>query len=217
MKRVISVFLLLLPLFMMAQNDFSYDTIRVSRDDVRNIHQSQRMADNQPPIYPDQPILGVQNQGFRFDKHRLRFGGNLGLSISKNYSVFKLAPQVGYQFSKYVMAGVGAGYTFQKHRFWQNDDRHLYKNNYLGTNVFAHLYPIRFLAISARPEINYMWQSIENEATRMKYKNNGWVPSLVLGAGLRMGNTHAMLYYDVIGADNSPYPGHLFYGFGVYF
>lgn len=200
-----------------AQNDFTYDTIRVSRYDERNIYQQREKTLSHPPIYTHDKAVEEKKQQPIFDKRRLRFGGNIALSFSRDYSILKLAPQVGYQFNSYVMAGIGGGYSFYKYKFWKHNERQIYRNNYIGTNLFANLYPIDYMALSIRPEINYMWQSIENETTRIKNKYSTWVPSLVVGVGLRMGRVHAMLYYDVVGADNSPYPSHLFYGLGVYF
>lgn len=219
MKKILFILILIVPFVAMAQNDFRYDTIRVSPDDTRNIYQSQQMTFGQTATtsYANRTALHQPGDGFRFNKRNLRFGGNLGLSFSRNYSVFKLSPQVGYQFNKYVLAGVGAGYTYYKHRFWDQDERHTYRSNYMGANLFGYFYPLPFVAISARPEINYMWQSVELEHSHEKRTHNDWVPSFVVGAGMRLGRAHAMIYYDVIQNSNSPYPSTVFYGVGVYF
>jgi hypothetical protein len=43
------------------------------------------------------------------------------------------------------------------------------------------------------------------------------VPSVVIGGGLRMGNAHAMIYYDLVQDIDSPYTSGVFYGVSIYF
>ena len=67
-----------------------------------------------------------------------------------------------------------------------------------------------------RPEINYIWNSYK-EGEAVTYKKDVLVPSVVVGAGLRLGQAHAMLYYDWVQDINSPYTSGVFYGVSVYF
>ncbi len=149
-----------------------------------------------------------------FDARNLRYGLNLGLNFSNDYTFFRLAPQLGYQFNKYMMAGAGVSYYYSKRKYYYSDEsRH---NNSLGGNLFAYLYPTSFLAISVQPEVNYIWNSYR-QGSDVTYKKDVLVPSVVIGAGLRLGQAHAMLYYDLVQDIDSPYTSGIFYGVSVYF
>lgn len=218
MKKLLFLFLLILTTVAFSQQPFRYDTIRVSQDDTRNIHQNQQHRNTlqRRTQQRNQNRLGssqfAANKGF--DARNLRYGLNLGLNLSNDYTFFRLAPQVGYQFSKYLMAGAGVNYYYSKRKYYNsNKIRH---NNSLGANLFGYLYPASFLAISVQPEVNYIWNS-SSEGSAVTYRKDVLVPSVVIGAGLRLGQAHAMLYYDLVQDIDSPYTSGLFYGVSVYF
>lgn len=222
MKKLLLPFLLILTTVAFSQQPFRYDTIRVSQDDTRNIHQNQQHRNtlqqrnqqrNQQRLDSSQ---SVANTGF--DARNLRYGLNFSLNISDSYSLIRFAPQVGYQFSKHLMAGAGVSYYYSKRKYYyanshSRDTRH---SNSLGANLFGYLYPTSFLAISVRPEINYIWNSYKDDSSST-YKHDVLVPSVVVGAGIRLGQAHAMLYYDLVQDKDSPYTSGLFYGVSVYF
>lgn len=215
MKKLLIALLLILSTVAFSQQPFRYDTIRVSKDDTRNIHQGQlrTQAQNQQRRRISTPSSSTKTG---FDAKNMRYGLNLGLSFSSYYSLFRLAPQVGYQFNKYVMAGVGVSYYYSKYKSYINNTRVTDNTNSLGGNVFGYLYPTSFLAISIQPEANYIWTS-SKDAQGTYNKRDVLVPSAVIGAGLRLGQAHAMLYYDLIQDVNSPYTSGVFYGVSVYF
>lgn len=208
MKKIFITLLAVLPWLVQAQ-EIKYDTIRVSPDDERNIYRSQQQTAPEPVLL-QQPRSA---QGFTFDKRKLRFGANLGLSLSRNYTVLGFGPQVGYQFSDYFMAGAGTKYYYTK----VNTYDYRVKNNLLGINVFGYAYPLRFIALFAQPEINYIWSNLENRNTGATDRESGFVPSLVLGGGLRLGRSHITLNYDVVGHARSPYPEGFYLGFSTFF
>lgn len=220
MKKILLSVFLLISVLAISQQPFSYDTIRVSKNDARNIHQyqnRQRVASqNQARArrQSNQPALGSS-----FDASKLRYGINFGLNFSNNYSLFRLAPQVGYQFNKYVMAGVGVSYYYSKNRIYNYnfDERVSYINNSLGANAFAYLYPASILVLSIQPEANYIWSRYKGGNSGDFDKSDVLVPSVVVGAGLKLGQAHAMLYYDLVQDVNSPYSSGIFYGVSVYF
>lgn len=220
MKKILLSVFLLISVLAISQQPFSYDTIRVSKNDARNIHQyqnRQRVASqNQARArrQSNQPALGSS-----FDASKLRYGINFGLNFSNNYSLFRLAPQVGYQFNKYVMAGVGVSYYYSKNRiyYYNFDERVSYINNSLGANAFAYLYPASILVLSIQPEANYIWSRYKGGNSGDFDKSDVLVPSVVVGAGLKLGQAHAMLYYDLVQDVNSPYSSGIFYGVSVYF
>jgi len=220
MKKVFFGLFLLISMVASSQEPFSYDTIRVSKDDARNIHQLR----NRERVNAQNQLQQANRQSSQsatvtsgFDARRMRYGINFGLNFSNNYSLFRLAPQVGYQFNKYVMAGVGVSYYYSKNRIYHLDERMSYISNSLGANAFAYLYPASVLVLSAQPEANYIWSHYKGNQSGQLDKNNVLVPSFIVGAGLKLGPAHAMLYYDLVQDVNSPYPAGIYYGVSVYF
>ena len=214
-KYTLLLVLCLIPVFLPAQNSYRLDTIKVDRNDSRNIHRGQ---DNSPVYTNDvKPKLNQEEQpqlfGGRFDKSKLRFGANLGLSLSRNYTVFGLGPQVGYQFTDHFMAGAGVKYYYTKVRTYDYD----IKSNLFGLNTFGYYYPLRFLAFFVQPEMNYIWSTLSYESGVPDTKESGFVPSLVVGGGLRLGRSHITLNYDLAKNPRSPYPNGFFLGVSAFF
>src|SRR5690554_4942990 len=111
-----------------------HDTIRVSADDERNIyraggqfHRSEaeplRVTDKQRND-DDRPL---------FDRKKLRFGADLGLSLSSNYTRLGIGPQVGYQLNQYLLTGAGVKYYYTR----TNTSYYEIRNNLLGANLFG--------------------------------------------------------------------------------
>ena len=216
MRKYEFLFMLsLMPLFLSAQNSFRLDTIKVDKNDSRNIHSNQ---DNSPRYTNEvKPRITQEEQpqlfSGGFDKSKLRFGANIGLSLSRNYTVFGLGPQVGYQFNDYFMAGAGLKYYYTKVRTYDYE----IKNNLFGTNVFGYFYPVRFIALFAQPEMNYIWSNLTNRTSGEVTTEKGFVPSFVVGGGLRLGRSHITLNYDLAKNPRSPYPSGFYLGFSTFF
>ncbi|MDO5523820.1 MAG: hypothetical protein Q4G48_07235 [Bacteroidia bacterium] len=217
MNKIFLLLLFLFPVIASAQV-ITYDTIRVSPGDERNIYRSQPRQTTQSR-QRQQPVLPARTStpGFTFDKSKLRYGANIGLSLSRNYTAFNFGPQVGYQFNNYFMAGVGVKYYYNKVRAFQYNEQYLYKNNLLGANVFGYFYPVRYLVVFAQPEINYLWANLKNETTGEATKSSGPVPSLLVGGGLRVGRSHITINYDLVQHVNSPHPSGFFFGVSAFF
>ncbi|MGI6074244.1 MAG: hypothetical protein ACOYEA_06365 [Fermentimonas sp.] len=159
--------------------------------------------------------LTISNKGNSnyFDKSKLRFGAGLGLSTSRNYTYLGLGPQVGYLFNKHFMAGAGANYYYTK----VNHSDYRVTNSLLGANIFAYTYPVSFITIFAQPELNYIWSTTKQFDTDQSETVEDLVPSLVIGAGLRLGGTHVTLNYDVIQNSRSPHPEGFYLGVSAFF
>ncbi|MDD4776812.1 MAG: hypothetical protein PHV53_00850 [Fermentimonas sp.] len=203
MKKWFLYLLLLTPVFAYAQG-FSYDTIKVSADDSRNVHPLREKTIITNKHKDSQPV---------FDRSKLRFGANLGLSLSRNYTHLGLGPQIGYQFNKYFMAGTGIKYYYSRAELSSYES----KDNLLGVNLFGYTYPVRFITIFAQPELNYIWSKLTYKSTGEIITSNGFVPSLIVGAGLRLGYTHITLNYDLAQRHNSPHPDGFFVGISAFF
>lgn len=179
---------------------------------------SQIYIDNQGNVYDQTKQTGTQKldneaksgSGFQFDKSKLSIGGNLGLQFG-DYTVVNVSPQVGYDFSKYLTAGAGFGYTYLKESHYNTK----WTNSYLSFNLFGRFYPIDFLVIGIQPEISRMWQTVK--VNGMGYSETKFVPSFLVGGGVRYGGVIAMIQYDVIQDDYSPYGDNLVYTIGYTF
>jgi hypothetical protein len=205
MKRWLLFLLLILPTISFAQG-FTLDTIRVDSEDSRNIHQNTQTNHSELSLNKD------NSSHFILDRTKLRFGANIGLSLSKNYTYLGIGPQIGYQFNKYFMAGTGIKYYHLK----RNLSDYEKKNNLFGFNLFGYVYPVRFITLFAQPELNYIWSNITYN-TGEKIINNSFAPSLVMGAGLRLGYTHVTINYDLVQHTNSPHPKGFYLGISAFF
>ncbi len=214
MKRLFLFFFILSALSVGAQV-IRYDTIRVPADDLRNIH----LMPTDKRVTPTNSFLSKEyneDNGIRpavFDKRNLRFGANLGLSISRNYTNLGFGPQVGYQFNDFFMAGAGLKYYYSR----ANTYYYEIKSNLLGANVFGYFYPVRFITIFAQPELNYIWSKLTSHTTQDNTTDRGFVPSLVIGTGFRLGRSHITLNYDLIQDAHSPHPDGVYLGVSAFF
>ncbi|MDU1903969.1 MAG: hypothetical protein E6772_04225 [Dysgonomonas sp.] len=173
-------------------------------------------------------IIGVNAQSYNnrqvqtpssnsgFDIRRLTFGGRFGLQFG-DYTVVNIAPQAGYSFSDKFNAGGGFSYSYYKEDFYSNSEKWKDKRSYLGFNLYGRLYPVDFLVLMVQPEINRMWSTLEHDRSSEKIKESKFVPSLIVGGGLRLGPMTAMIQYDVAQNKNSPYGNNIFYSIGYMF
>ncbi|MBS1654139.1 MAG: hypothetical protein JSU05_04770 [Bacteroidetes bacterium] len=157
-----------------------------------------------------------------FDKSKLFFGGNFGLSFG-DYTLINISPQVGYRFNKTLAAGMG--FNMQYISVKDRPNGIIYSKTsqgVAGLNIFGRVYPAQFLLLQAQPEANYVWGKV-------KYYNGSpsdvldarIVPSLLLGGGVAMpagrGAFLATVFYDVLQNTYSPYGRQAIFNFGYNF
>lgn len=215
MRSLFLLFFCLFPLFSVAQV-ITYDTISVSTNDKRNIerHQTQRTAEKGIPLHDIRQSNGEKVSSLpSFDKSKLRLGANLALSVSKNYTRLGFGPQAGYQLNRNFMAGVGIRYYYSKARTLE----YVVKDHLLGANLFGYFYPVSFLTIFMQPEINYIWSGLTRKSDAETSYHSGLVPSLIAGAGFRIGRSHVTLNYDLIQHVDSPHPSGVYLGVSAFF
>lgn len=185
---------------------------------LSSICYSQIYVDNEGNVYDTrkkavdkQPVKNTYKKSNSFDPSKLSFGGNFSLQFG-NYTVIGISPQVGYDFSKYFTAGAGLGYTYFKSKEYD----YKWNSSYLSFDLFGRFYPTDFLVLSVQPEISRMWQNITYNRDE-KISETAFVPSFLVGGGLRLRGMIAMIQYDVVQDKNSPYGNNIFYSVGYTF
>lgn len=158
-----------------------------------------------------------------FDKSKLFFGGNFGLSFG-NFTLINVSPQIGYRFNKTFAAGTGVNFQYSSFRTRYENSIYDYKESYgvAGLNVFGRIYPIDFVLLQLQPELNYTWGKLRFYNGAPEQKLDGKiVPSVLAGAGAAIpagrGVFLAMLQYDLLQQERSPYGSRVFYNFGYNF
>ena len=208
MKLWTSLLLLaMLPLAANAQ-EIRYDTIKVSYNDERNILHAQSQGARSQVNRSNSAKPRAQ-----FDRSKIRLGANLGLSISRNFTNLGIGPQIGYQFNNYFMAGAGLKYYYTKARFPEYE----VKDNLFGGNLFGYFYPVKFFTIFLQPEINYTRSTLTYDSNSETLVSKGFAPSIVAGAGIRLGYTHLTINYDLVQHRHSPHPSGFFMGVSAFF
>lgn len=200
MKKTILMFSLLL----------SFSTICYSQiyvDNQGNVYDTRKKTSATKPV-----IKSLKKKSSSsFDPSKLSVGGNFSLQFG-DYTVVGISPQVGYDFSKYFTAGAGLGYTYYKDKYYD----YKWSSNYLSFDVFGRFYPVEYIVIGIQPEISRMWQNITYYDGE-KISESKFVPSFLIGGGLRLGGMTAMIQYDVVQDRNSPYGNSIFYSAGYTF
>lgn len=155
-----------------------------------------------------------------FDKSRLFFGGNFGLSFG-TVTLINVSPQIGYHFNDYFAAGAGVNFIYSsfRQRYIQSIDD--YRENYgvTGLNIFGRVYPIQYVLLQVQPELNYTWGKIKYyDGTPSQKLDPKFVPSLLGGAGAVIpegnGAFIIMVQYDLLQNNRSPYGKQAFFNFG---
>lgn len=156
-----------------------------------------------------------------FDKSKLFFGGNFALNFG-NITIINISPQIGYRFNRFLAAGVGLNGQYSSFRRQYINGQTASRENYgvAGFNVFGRVYPIQQVLLQVQPEANYTWGKLKtygppDQVLKLEGKI---VPSVLLGAGAAIpagrGAFIAMIQYDVLQNERSPYGNRAFYNFG---
>lgn len=158
-----------------------------------------------------------------FDKSKLFFGGNFGLTFG-DYTLINVSPQVGYRFNEYLAAGTGINFQYisLKERDYYGNAVDRISQGVVGLNVFGRVYPFRQFMLQAQPELNYVFGKVKyyNPPSRTNL-DASIVPSLLLGGGVVFpagrGAFIVSVFYDVLQKPNSPYSNRPFFNFGYNF
>lgn len=160
--------------------------------------------------------IAKEKQTNTFDKTKITYGGSFGFGFSSNSTLINIAPQIGYNLTDKFNVGAGVSYSYYNYKYNGFDGRWKDINSYYGLNVYGRYYPIYNIILSVQPEINLLNRKTTSPSGQ-KFSDSKVVPSLIVGAGVRVGPIQVMLNYDVVQNDNSPYGTNLFYGVGFVF
>lgn len=159
------------------------------------------------------PKTATKSNGF--DVRKLTFGGGLGVALG-DYTSIQVSPKVGYNFTDNINAGLGFSYSYFKDDY-SHIDRWEEKNHYFGFSTYLNYYPIKNIILKVEPEIMRMWSTLENKSSRVKDKEEKFIPAVVIGAGLRMGPIVGTINYDVVQDSNTPYGDSVFFNVSFLF
>jgi hypothetical protein len=153
-----------------------------------------------------------------FDKSRLFFGGNFGLGFGNVSTLINVSPQIGYRFNEYLAAGAGVNFIYSSYRYRYVQPEYKEQLGVAGLNIFGRVYPIEFLLLQVQPELNYVWGKQSYEGGPELKLDGKMVPSILGGAGAVIpagrGAFLAMVNYDLLQNERSPYGSRAFFNFG---
>lgn len=138
---------------------------------------------------------------------RFFVGADIGASFG-DYSVFRLSPLVGYNFSPEASAGVKFVYIHSWEQVNQNTvNATTLQSNTLGGNVFFQYNPVPSFYLKTEFE----YDNYKNFSTTQSTETETGVPFLFLGAGYsskisKVSTFNAGLKVDVLNNENSPFP-----------
>ncbi len=150
-----------------------------------------------------------------FQKEKLFWGGNLGLSFG-SVTYINVSPLVGYRFSDMASAGVQINGVYESVKYGGQKDKY----GLLGVGVFGRFYPISQFFLHVQPEVNFVMGNTKNSGggSTNKYHRNS--TSFLVGGGYSqpIGGNSAfviMVLYDVLQGDYSPYGDQPIFRVGV--
>lgn len=193
---------------------FRYDTVPDPRRNTeKQLFRLEQQPRQQTPTKNNskqttrQQVSGPEQKS-SFDWSRLSVGGSFGLSFGNDYTSLNISPQLGYTVNQYFSWGGGVGYSYYR---WDYQ-REKISYNYMGFNLFGRVCPISVIALQIQPEIYRMWGNSIDSRT---------VPCILAGGGVYIpagrGAMSAMIYYDLIQDDYSPYRDQIVYSVGYVF
>jgi hypothetical protein len=149
-----------------------------------------------------------------FDRNKLFFGGQFGLSFGSYNTLVNLSPQIGYRFNQYLAAGAGVNFLYSSYKYAG------YKANYgvTGLNIFGRVYPIEYAFLQLQPEMNYTWGKYKYDDGSEQKLDGKLVPSLLGGVGAAIpagrGAFIVLVEYDLLQNNRTPYGNKAFFNFG---
>lgn len=155
-----------------------------------------------------------EGTGTGFRKENFFVGGSLGLGFAADQFNVGVNPEAGWSLNRWLDVGAVVNFTYNSvspdPSGYYNPD--LSEKEFIyGGGLFARVYVVPFLFVTAQPEFNWTHDRQVYEANGgATYTYNVNAPSLLLGLGYghRMvgeGTFWIAVMFDVAGSANSPY------------
>jgi hypothetical protein len=156
---------------------------------------------------------GLDTRGFKPERMFYGAAFNLGFSAGgwggTNFNI-GANPEIGYSFTKWFDAGVSFNLNYFSYRL--SDFSGDYKQNSFnyGAGVFARIYPIQELFITALPEYNFINSRVqfENNGPNFKIKEQAFSMLAGIGYGRRFigeSGFYTAIMFDLANSPSSPY------------
>jgi hypothetical protein len=117
-------------------------------------------------------------------KSRLYVGSNFALNLG-SFTSLDISPMVGYNFNRYVSAGIGTSYIFYSIRYPNFSQR----ASFYGGRVFGRLLPfpdaLPGLFVHAEAETINNEQYTQDPSSNAVVLRRVWTPAYFLGGGFR--------------------------------
>lgn len=200
MKRLLFLFILLLPSLSYAQFDKRQKSNTTESDN--NSSNKQRKDEQKEDV-----------KGF--DPSKLVISPIIGMRF--NPTLIQLQPKVGYRFHERLMAGVSFNYIYYKNSYFSTyyNANYTEKGRTLGGGIWGQYQVFNFLSAAADIEMNSYKYSVSmvnyNVAEPMK-----WYPSALVGAALGMNGFYIKFQYDLLQM-NPNYQNRIVSSFGFFF
>ncbi len=201
MKRLLFLFVLLLPSLSYAQ--FDKRQKGNSTENNQNSSNSQRNDKDQ-----QEDVKG-------FDPSKLVISPIIGMRF--NPTLVQLQPKVGYRFHERLMAGVSFNYIYYKDFYFDQrfNTNRTDKGRTLGGGIWGQYQVFNFLSAAADIEMNSYKYSVAmvnyNVTEPIK-----WYPSALVGAALGVNGFYIKFQYDLLQM-NPNYQNRFVSSFGFFF
>ncbi len=201
MKRLLFLFVLLLPSLSYAQFD--------KRQKGNNTETNDESTSSRKE-YKDE-----KEEVKGFDPSKLVISPIIGMRF--NPTLIQLQPKVGYRFQERLMAGVSFNYVYYKDSYFSTyyNANYTEKGRTLGGGVWGQYQVFNFLFAAADIEMNSYKYSVEMVNYNVTEPVR-WYPSALLGAAVGMNGFYIKFQYDFFQL-NPNYQNRVVSSFGFFF
>lgn len=201
MKRLLFLFILLLPSLSYAQFDKRQKGNPSGSNDQSTESRNEKKSE-------EEKVKG-------FDPAKLVVSPIIGLRF--NPTLIQLQPKVGYQFNERLTAGVSLNYIYYKSTYFSAyyNANYTEKGRNLGGGIWGQYQVFNFLSAAADLEMN----SYKYSVAMVNYNVTDpikWYPSALLGAALGMNGFYVKFQYDFFQL-NPNYQNRIVSSFGFFF
>ncbi len=137
---------------------------------------------------PNNPTSSNPNQGSKNFTDRIIYGGNLGGNLANGGYIFDISPFVGYRFLKSKKLSAGVGPIFQQQSVGVETLTRT------GARLFGRFDVLNNPMLFAHSELQYLRATFKSPLGKASFN----IPTLLVGAGTRMGIGTGEVLYDLL-------------------